>query len=532
MASTSQPGRVTDLVLKLDCAKPTAERTQSAEQITALLTAGGVSVLDLIASNAVPPLLNMAQTPARTRDFSPVPSTPSDICALADAALLLLGDMASYASDLLAAEGWAVADDGAGRARYVHQETSETRPDPPKLLSLRSGKAANWCKNLLLELPAIVAPFVRGGAQEAETAEASEQSIEAAAEGELVWPARVWWHEAGTKGSHPVTVIDILDEDEEEGEDSTTRSLLTGLWQGMTGTRHDEMDVAYPPGTHLESWTSVTLAGVGIISSSGKGSILSIGLGGGIVPSFLKRHTSSLNIQCVEPNSAIASAAQKWFGFSCNPSVLAADSTLPKQTPLPPSNLCISDIPTYLRNQPDHSFPTVLLNLNINNEFPSSLISSDFFHALRRILNTNPTALVAINAGSGQEWERVATFMRIVFPVSRRLVDAKGDGEDDGVIIIGAEEQSAIDNISVETWNRVKAGLRKESAEVERMPFTLEDVKDDGSTLKVRWGGNWEDEDADGEDEEVPQLVAVEAKQDGTAKVTLAKDDPAWGLFD
>ncbi|KAJ3032559.1 hypothetical protein HDV00_007385 [Rhizophlyctis rosea] len=516
--------KLLQIASKLSCTFQASQRTVAAKLLRTQLTNGAVTPLELIEANTIPPLLNMAQTPTRKRDFSIATSTPPDIAAQADAALLLLGDLASHATDLLATEGWEVVDDGAGRAQYVHQETGETRRDPPSLGALRSG-GTKWCGTLLLELPIVVAPFVSGG----------EGGEEGEGEGRLVWPAHVWWHEI-SRGGEYLTVIDLLEEDEEQGEDSTMRVLVSGPWQGMGGPREAEMDVGYPPGSHLENWHSVTLAGLTLLSSGGSGRVLHLGLGGGIIPSFLRRHAPSLDIRCVESNEAIVSIAQKWFGFSSTPSSTPTQPT-PAHPPLPPCTLQITDTSKYLSTSQSQSFPTVVVNITTNNTFPSHLLTLDFFRELHRVLDTSTSmSLVLVNAGTGPEKDRVASFMRVIFPFTRTLFDPKGgEDEDEPTIIVGAVDEAAVTNINVGQWRSVVAEIRKAGGGAERVPFVLEDVRgtEGGDVVGVKWGGNWEDDEVGGEDgeEEVPTLVSLESKPQPLA-TRPAKDDPVWGLFD
>ncbi|KAJ1551418.1 hypothetical protein HK096_011395 [Nowakowskiella sp. JEL0078] len=452
----------------------------------------------------------MAQTPVRSADFSPIANTDSDILTMADSALLLLGEFANHATQLLADEGWEILDDGLGWPRYVHEASNQRLRDPPILASLDNIDEETWIKSLLLELPCIVAPFVSRTSD-------SDQQV-------LVWPVKVHHHSLNEDSTF-VSVLDLTEEPDEENEgfsETVTRVLILGEWKGQLAYRESELDLAYPQGTHLENWYSVTLAGISLIHPSPSQRILQIGLGGGTIPSFLSRHlNTSTTITCIEINRTVAKIAEQYFGIPCHPSLqTASDATVVQPAafkPLQPMKVVVADALRWLAEaiNREEKYDTIVLDVHTQNSFPQALRTQEFFKMCSKLLSKQTCSALVVNAGSAGEWAEILDLCA-VFPFRNLMLDAKVSGTDEeesGVVVASFNEFV----ISKDLWDSRILDERI----AEQVPFTLEDVKlkDDGVVL-IRWGGNYN---------EVPELSEELRPKPST---TVKSDDPVWDLFD
>ncbi|KAJ3117054.1 hypothetical protein HK098_006370 [Nowakowskiella sp. JEL0407] len=480
------------------------KRTMAAKLIRTLMNKNEVSVLSLISENIVPPLLHMAQIPDRTTpDLQPVPDTPTEISESADAALLLLGEMASFATDLLASEGWEIIDDD-GWPRYVNETLQQKTRDPPTLEYFGTLEEVDeWTFTLVLELPCIVAPFV-----------SVNKSVE---KGQvLVWPVRVLYH-TKTGDGMAVSVMDLTEEADEdsgtnEGE-TLSRVLVLGTWKGMLSYRESEIDLAYPQGTHLENWYSVTMAGLAILNPSESQRILQIGLGGGTITSFLSRHIKNPTITCIELESAVGKVAEQYFGVTATNSLLHPNEKPHHPAvfePLPtPCNIIIAEAQSWVSGavQREEKWDTVLLDVHTQDAFPRTLLTSEFFRDLSRVVSKQMGSMLVINAGSGSEWGELKKHAEAEFAYVQLVVDGREAAESESFVILASHQPVTV---SVPQWKSRSQGL------LQQTPFTLEGVAQ-GESLVVTWGGNY-------------SVAPEERERMRTDGVALG--DPIWQLFD
>ncbi|RKO89277.1 hypothetical protein BDK51DRAFT_47574 [Blyttiomyces helicus] len=518
------PNSTEGLISRLAPSNSFPSRTVAAKILRTQLTAKVVHPAALVAAGVVTPLLLAAQAPHRTADFQPVPSTPQPSLHLADAALLLLGDLCSAATDFLSDEGWEV-DDIPGRPgvpQYVNKSLQLNQRQPPEL-ALEGGWEP-WAVGLLLELPTLVSPFAAGEA-----------------EGDLVWPARVRYYEGPTledPDRREMCVVDVIeqaggDEDEDvdaaDEDDERVRQLVLGRWQGPGGFRESEVDLTHPPGSHLENWYTVTLAGMTLLSTQAAtpavpAPVLLLGLGGGALPNFFRRYAPrTLTLDAVEIDRSVATAAERWFGLVCTPSLITpeefaladaeygTEAGFPEKTLGPPCRVHVMDALDFVTAAPPASYAVILLDVYTEGTLPDSLLTPTFFSALRKLLVQSPSAALYINAGTAGDLDAVLELARGAFPeFIRVLVDPRttAAAEAENAIVVAARRPI---EISPKAW----AALEVDA------PFALKRVVRGGEEceLRVEWGAPPTEEEM----EEKAAPVVVNKAPDSI---------PEWGLFD
>ncbi|KAI9354602.1 hypothetical protein DFJ73DRAFT_958943 [Zopfochytrium polystomum] len=551
------------LVRRLAPARTPRQRADAANAILRRLEQEDSSIgpFDVIVADAVPALLHAAQTPKRsTENLQPDPSTPVDVVTMSDSSLLVLSHLCSAGVQILADAGWQIDDDGTGRGRpvYIHPGSGQSRDTPPDDLSLSlppsissavaSNPDAQWALDLLFELSTLTTPYA------------------SPLDGRLIWPARVRHHEPANPASGPgsveglpartqaLTVVDVVQDDDEEnaeGEDGTTvpmlastRHLVLGPWHGVTGFRETEVDLDAPPGTHLESWYTCALAATALLAipaaRAGRGRVLMLGLGGGAVPAFINRHWPGVAVEAVESERSVVKVAERWFGLSCEPSVIGpVDGVFPdsegrgdpdeiKETPnfvrdvvARTTRLRITAAETFAvaaASDPECRYDAVLVDVYTRGSFPVPLLNQAFFDSLVKLLK--PSGWLCVNAGVGGDRAAVEGFVRKCVPSTVVLMDGtKGslEGDYENAVVVGLPAGAGVDSVSPSAWKERTAEVRESWPDAPVPPFTLSRVvTSEDDELKIFWDG------ASPADPEKP----------APAPELLDKSDPAFELFD
>ena len=349
------------------------------------LQQGEATAAQLLQMDCVTPLLFTIQQQQRPAPATPtLAAAPASAPASASSTVAAAAAAATASPAVLAARrllhqlqldskmrlfeaGWNVSVDArsGGAVRYRCAATKEERCLPPPLPASADPEAQGepeWVASLLAELPLLCTPMRRSGPGAAEEEE---------------WPARVRAHRPRSlSGSQAaLSVIDVRPELEgggsvgaavaalpssspspsQSGADGVSRQLILGTWQGVgCSFRETEADLSYPPGSHLESWYTVTLAGVGMLATAATAAtsefatpaaasstaaaaadanavgaatdasldldsrpsvrVLVIGLGGGALVSFLAHHAPHWRLDVVELSAQVAATAEQWFG--------------------------------------------------------------------------------------------------------------------------------------------------------------------------------------------------------------------------
>ncbi|KAJ1549427.1 hypothetical protein HK405_003640 [Cladochytrium tenue] len=531
----------------------------------------GCSPLDLVLWDAVPALLSAAQAPVRSIEtLQAEAGTPAEVVEMADAALLLLARICSAGSALLTAAGWAVDDEAAAtttiglpRPTYVHPGTGETSDEPPDIpaevlathpiierctaTTLQNLlDESHWAVDVLLELPYLVSPF------------------SLPSDDQLRWLARIRHHEPRNpipghelvegipQRSMALTVVDVMEVDNEAdaAKDkyfSTTRQLVLGPWQGITGFRETEMDLDAPPGAHLESWYTCALAACSLLSTptgrAGRGRILVLGLGGGAIPSFLSRHFPGLGVEAIEVDRSVAEAAETWFGLTCDPPITRGGR---QQIGLPPEDPAKMPFrrPVAVRvttaerfvatavHDPERRYDCIIVDVYTRSEFPPALLTAEFFGSLAKLLRSS-TGWLAVNAGVGGDRAAVERLVSEVMPSSVVLMDGtKGseEGDYENAVVVGLSASPTTiarsikeDFVSPSAWSERVSFTREEWPDAPQPPFSLVRTAIDGqaeNVVRVFWGSP---------DEAAPVIDGTSSSEKPTL---LDRNDPAFSVFD
>eukprot|EP01104_Vermistella_antarctica_P015703 TRINITY_DN5218_c0_g1_i1.p1 TRINITY_DN5218_c0_g1~~TRINITY_DN5218_c0_g1_i1.p1 ORF type:complete len:613 (+),score=86.99 TRINITY_DN5218_c0_g1_i1:1144-2982(+) len=264
-------------------------------------------------------LLSVVQKPSRDpeRDFAPISgSCDAMVMTLADEALMILMRMHELFEEWLAGHCWRPVMSSSDVV-YRHSTTNVRHREPWEAVLNGSVTAEEmWPYSLLSQLPLLLRPGL--------------------VDGVVRWAARVvWqWPPSGIDTDHGddddvgclteatdaerqvdrVSVIDVLESDS-QGNLAVMRQLVVGVWHGVNEFRESETDMCRPLGDSLENWYTVTLAGLTLSCTRGKGNVLMLGLGGGSIPAFLQRHSPSLSVSAVELSRPVAFAAVACFGL-------------------------------------------------------------------------------------------------------------------------------------------------------------------------------------------------------------------------
>lgn len=481
-------------VLQLATTDP-AQQQRAADRIAVQLQQGVASAAQIVALDAIPPLLLILQSaaedgtaaaPVTASARSATSSTPA-VSPLIRSVRRLLHQLQLDSKLRLFDAGWNVTTTEAGAVEYRCAATNETRRAPPALpapIDEESKDEPEWIGSMLAELPLLCQPLPN-----------------ASADGEAIWPARVRMHRPRTQSEPSMSVIDVRPEiesaagsvgtkksggDADASADGVSRQLIIGCWQGIgCAFRETETDLSYPPGSHLEAWYTVTLAGIGLLaaadvetttasaaasssSSSAAASsppsalpskrVLVIGLGGGALVSFLAHHAPHFAIEVVELSQTVAEVAERWFGVRFQRSLiggggeqagegekeaapsspdLAVQDGFASASSGAPCVLHVMDALDFVRDAKPGSFDLILLDVYTSAVFPPSLLNADFFRQLRRMLTKRRSALLAgtepevgtllVNAGVGADRERVLECASEAFGETycRMLLDRK-----------------------------------------------------------------------------------------------------------
>ena len=476
VAQMSDPVDLDASVLQLSDPDPTQQQ-RAADRLALALQQGSISAAQLVAIDAIPPLLLILQqshdedattaASASVRSaLSASSSCGSSVSLVLRAVRRLLHQLQVDSKLRLFDAGWNVENTASGGVEYRCAATKETRRAPPALPAPIGDDAheAEWIGSMLAELPLLCQPLRN-----------KDES------GEVIWAARVRMHRPRTATEPSMSVIDVRPEIESaagavggakhsagagdvgDSADGVSRQLIIGCWQGIgCAFRETETDLSYPPGSHLEAWYTVTLAGVGLmavadpeattvpaagVSSSSAASVASsppsalpskrmlvIGLGGGALVSFLAHHAPHLAIDVVELSKSVAQVAEQWFGVRFKRSIsnagdgengatltlpdLAVQAGFAAPSSGAPCELHVMDALEFVRDAKPGSFDLILLDVYTSAVFPPSLLHADFFRQLRRMLTKRRSAVFAgtepevgtllVNAGVGADREMVA----------------------------------------------------------------------------------------------------------------------------
>ncbi|KAJ3404864.1 hypothetical protein HDV05_006874 [Chytridiales sp. JEL 0842] len=324
----------------------------------------------------------------------------------------------------------------------------------------------------------------------------------------------------------------------------TSRHLILGPWHGLTnGISETEVDLGFPPGSHLESWASCTLAGAGFLSTrkAGRGKLLLLGLGGGSVASFAGKHWPGVSLEAVEVNSDVVKVAERYFGVSCDP---------PSPDPLPPPSdneapftadsntrpvrVRVTSAEKFVKStlsDPECRYDGILLDLTTRGEFPSPLLTTEFFKSVFGLQKDSSSCCVAVYVFSKGERHSIVQKMKGVFGKVQVLLDPSYDESDqeyEPCVVLGLAAGSKV-RLTKEEWISRAKGMREEWEEAAPlMPFELSNVVEvDEESVNVSWGANSLQMESKEETSNV--------KEDAKVKVEVPlmdKSDPAFDLFD
>jgi len=126
------------------------------------------------------------------------------------------------------------------------------------------------------------------------------------------------------------TIVDVVVEadDGDDGEVSVgrQRQLHAGVWQGPDAGARSGCNLSLSPGTTLEPWDEVTIVGLTLLLTASVDAprVLVLGVGSGVVLSFLGRHAPHLRVEALEPQEERTRLAQRRFGLQVEGSDLHA----------------------------------------------------------------------------------------------------------------------------------------------------------------------------------------------------------------
>lgn len=432
------------------------------------------TAVSILKSGSVIPLLAAAQLPNRTGSFQPDSSTPKDILTASDAALLLLGELATASLIFLQSRGWEVVEDDKARCHFQCPASQVAQAFPPDILLESENEESHWYLQLFAELPLLVAPYIE-----------KEQ---------VVWPVQVVYH------SLDMAVIDVTQDEE------TSRQLVLGTWKGLGSFRETELDTNYKLGEHLENWYSCTLASLALFSIDTKETsrVLVVGLGGGSLCAFVKSHCRKSIISAVEISPEIAMVAKKFFLLDSE--ICSIDE--PAETSC---SIYLADAKVFAE-QTDQQFDCILIDVFSNGEFPSDLMNADFFTSMQSLL-PNGLGTIAINSGHGETSQIMRDILKKSLPGECiSFHDPKAAGESENVVLCHGMGQ-----LDLEKWTGVLNSLEKNESNA-IMPFTIEYISKVASDVRISWGLY------EGTPSNVPEKSKASAAK-------LPDDHSAWDLF-
>jgi len=387
-------------------------------------------------------LLAMVQCVERdiTSDFCPIDNQSLALKSMADVALLALTELYQVAESILKKHyGWIPIDQSStvsGGIVYEHQETGEVseEPDYDKL---------SWQLKLMLSIPILIEPGVK--------------------DGKVVWAAEVvYYHHKSSnsiddKGEHSfdlehlgqqldcISVLNVLKSEEDCGKSAVhLQGIYTGCWTGLYAEPYEEMNISYPLGQALESWTSTTLAGLTSSSSLVDAPrVLVFGLGCGQLVSFLQRYITNIDLQVVESSQVTFEVAKTCYQLQ--PAVLDCVS--------------IIDPIEFVKNQcrEENSFDTIIVNCcSSEDKFPTSLSNEDFFNCLISMLSNQASLLV----NAGVSVDSVSTLVsnackNNVLVLREHMLREHTESENEGMIVAVRRQKWSL---SVESWQREHLG--------------------------------------------------------------------------
>jgi len=257
------------------------------------------------------PLLSLVQCVEREieSDFAPKDTNPLHLLNASDTALMLLVEMYQVSMLHLENAGWISIGAGSvfGSSLFRNQETAETSENP-----VIQGDSSEL--TLLQWIAVLVSP------------------TKTEPESEILWPLCVqFWNRRcnGTllcdfKVDKVYSVIDVMKRDDAASNNADQlREFIIGPWKGFFHDSRAEQVLNSQTGISLESWQLTTMTGlcVPLLTSNPNATVLSIGLNGGILQSFLINKFPNLNLDIVEPDAEFVQIAQEYFGYSMDQSI-------------------------------------------------------------------------------------------------------------------------------------------------------------------------------------------------------------------
>jgi len=386
-------------------------------------------------------LLAMVQCVERDirSDFRPIDNQSLALKNMADVALLALTELYQVAESLLKKHyGWIPIDQSStvsGGIVYEHRETGEISEEPYH-------DKMSWQLKLMLSIPILIEPGVK--------------------DGKVVWAAEVVYYHHTTPNSiddkeeHSfdlehlgqqsdcISVLNVLKSEEDCGKSAVhLQGIYTGYWTGLYAEPYEEMNISYPLGQALESWTTTTLAGLCSSSSLVDAPrVLVFGLGCGQLVSFLQRYITNIELQVVEPSQLMFDVAKTYYQLQ--PAVLDCVS--------------IIDPIEYTKSQNGGGFDTIIVNCcSSEDKFPTSLSNEDFFNCLISMLSKlNATLLV----NAGMSVDSVSTLVENanndnILKLKEHMLREHTDNDNEGMIVAARRHKWTL---SVESWQREYLG--------------------------------------------------------------------------
>ena len=354
--------------------------------------------------NLILPLVYYVQNVERdpANDCRPTKGNNPAAVAAADAAVALLVDACSLVNVYLEDAGWEAAHPGqtAGSMVYKNQ-TSGLQTENPDLPD------DSWELQLLFQIPRIITGTSlpdepKACAYTAKVVHLSPEALEIRIPVDLTAPPPI-------DAARMVAVIDVIERDEYDEEEQgpvtkTMRGLIHGPWRGLFHEPLGKFDPCEPPGRDLHEWSSVTMGGMALLATrgrSGQPRVLLLGVGAGLLVSFLQYYIPGVVIDAVEPLAAVAQCAGAYFGLNAPP---GGSITLHSES-----------VQAFLQASTD-TYDCILVDLcgSGPHRFPPVLQTDSFYAQLSKRLNTeNPEALVLVDLR--QDTLPIADGLRRVF---------------------------------------------------------------------------------------------------------------------
>jgi len=404
---------------------------------------GAINIAEkYVGNDCLVPLLAMVQCVERDikTDFCPIDDQPLALKNMADVALLALTEMYQVGESVLKSYyGWYPIDQSStvsGGIVYEHRETGEISEEP-------NHDKLSWQLKLMLSIPILIEPGVQ--------------------DGKVVWAAEVvYYHHHTTPNSiddkeeHPfdlehlgqqldcISVLNVLKSEEDCGKSAVhLQGIYTGCWTGLYAEPYEEMNISYPLGQALESWTSTTLAGLTSSSSLVDAPrVLVFGLGCGQLVSFLQRYITNIELQVIESSPLLFDVAKTYYQLQ--PRVLDCVS--------------IVDPIEYVKNQyrEENRFDTIIVNCcSIEDIFPPSLNNEDFFNSLVSMLSNHSSLLVNAGVSVDSVSTLVGNACNNILILKEHMLREQTDNDDEGMIVAARRHKWSL---SVESWQREHLG--------------------------------------------------------------------------